>query len=68
MEPEPGRDVGTEVEDLDDEVSEEKLAAAQAELGELAARAAVLERSADHASRNCCRADPYVHVPVRAPP
>jgi type I restriction enzyme M protein len=40
----PGRYVGTEVEDLDDEVFEEKLAAAHLELRELAARAATLEQ------------------------
>ncbi|HWC87855.1 MAG TPA: class I SAM-dependent DNA methyltransferase, partial [Solirubrobacteraceae bacterium] len=39
----PGRYVGTEVEDLDDEVFEEKLAAAQAELRDLATRAETLE-------------------------
>ena len=44
----PGRYVGTEVEDLDDEVFEEKLAAAQIELRELAARAAELEQGVDH--------------------
>lgn len=44
----PGRYVGTEVEDLDDEVFEEKLAAAQLELRELAARAAKLEAGVDH--------------------
>ena len=44
----PGRYVGTEVEDLDDEVFEEKLAAARLELRELAARAAKLEASVDH--------------------
>ncbi len=44
----PGRYVGTEVEDLDDEVFEEKLAAAQLELRELAAKAATLEASVDH--------------------
>ncbi len=43
----PGRYVGTEVEDLDDEVFEEKLAAAHVELRELAARAAKLEESVD---------------------
>ena len=43
----PGRYVGTEVEDLDDEVFEEKLAAAQLELRELAARAATLEVGVD---------------------
>jgi hypothetical protein len=35
--------VGTEVEDLDDEMFEEKLAAAHVELRELSARAATLE-------------------------
>jgi len=44
----PGRYVGTEVEDLDDEVFEEKLAAAQVELRELATRAGELEASVDH--------------------
>ena len=44
----PGRYVGTEVEDLDDEVFEEKLAAAQVELRELAARAGELDASVDH--------------------
>jgi type I restriction enzyme M protein len=44
----PGRYVGTEVEDLDDEVFEEKLAAAHLELRELAARAAELEAGVDH--------------------
>ena len=43
----PGRYVGTEVEDLEDEVFEEKLAAAQVELRELAARAATLEAGVD---------------------
>jgi type I restriction enzyme M protein len=43
----PGRYVGSEVEDLDDEVFEEKLAAAHAELRELAARAGQLEASVD---------------------
>jgi type I restriction enzyme M protein len=43
----PGRYVGTEVEDLDDEVFEEKLAAAHIELRELSARAAELEASVD---------------------
>ena len=43
----PGRYVGTEVEDLDDEVFEEKLAAAHLELRELAARAATLEAGVD---------------------
>lgn len=43
----PGRYVGTEVDDLDDEVFEEKLAAAHAELRELAARAADLEAGVD---------------------
>lgn len=44
---EPASYVGTEVEDLDDEVFEEKLAAARVELRELAARAAKLEASVD---------------------
>jgi type I restriction enzyme M protein len=44
----PGRYVGTEVEDFDDEVFEEKLAAAHVELRELAARAGELEASVDH--------------------
>ncbi len=43
----PGRYVGTEVDDLDDEVFDEKLAAAHAELRELAARAAKLEQGVD---------------------
>jgi type I restriction enzyme M protein len=43
----PGRYVGTEVEDLDDEVFEEKLAAAHLELRELVARAGELEASVD---------------------
>jgi type I restriction enzyme M protein len=43
----PGRYVGTEVEALDDEVFEEKLAAAHLELRELAARAATLEQGVD---------------------
>jgi type I restriction enzyme M protein len=43
----PGRYVGTEVEDLEDEVFEEKLAAAHAELRELATRASELEASVD---------------------
>ena len=43
----PGRYVGTEVEDLDDEVFEEKLAAAHVELRALAARAATLEAGVD---------------------
>ena len=43
----PGRYVGTEVEDLEDEVFEEKLAAAHVELRELGARAAKLEESVD---------------------
>jgi type I restriction enzyme M protein len=43
----PGRYVGTEVDDLDDEVFEEKLAAAHLELRELATRAAGLERGVD---------------------
>jgi type I restriction enzyme M protein len=43
----PGRYVGTDVEDLDDEVFAEKLAAAHAELRELSSRAAVLEVGVD---------------------
>ncbi len=43
----PGRYVGTEVEELEDEVFEEKLAAAQLELRELGARTAKLEASVD---------------------
>ena len=43
----PGRYVGTEVEDLEDEVFEERLAAAHVELRELAARAAELEANVD---------------------
>jgi type I restriction enzyme M protein len=43
----PGRYVGTEVEDLEDEVFEEKLAAAHVELRDLAARASGLEASVD---------------------
>ncbi len=43
----PGRYVGTEVEDLDDEVFDEKLAAAHVELRALAARAAELGASVD---------------------
>jgi type I restriction enzyme M protein len=43
----PGRYVGSEVEELDDEVFEEKLAAAQLELRNLAARAADLEQGVD---------------------
>ena len=43
----PGRYVGTEVEDLDDEVFEEKLAAAQVELRELSGRATTLEAGVD---------------------
>lgn len=39
--------MGTEVEDLDDEVFEEKLTAAHLELRELATRAATLERGVD---------------------
>jgi len=41
--------VGTEVEDLDDEVFEEKLAAAQVELRKLASRATTLETGVDKA-------------------
>ncbi len=44
----PGRYVGTEVDDLDEEVFEEKLAAAHAELRELASRATTLEQGVDH--------------------
>jgi type I restriction enzyme M protein len=44
----PGRYVGTEIDDLDDEVFEENLAAAHAELRKLAARAAKLEQGVDH--------------------
>lgn len=44
----PGRYVGTEVEDLDDEIFEEQLAAAHAELRELAAQAAKLEAGIDY--------------------
>ncbi|MGV1048296.1 MAG: type I restriction-modification system subunit M [Solirubrobacterales bacterium] len=43
----PGRYVGTEVEELDDEVFEEKLAAAHAELRALGARARDLEDGID---------------------
>lgn len=43
----PGRYVGTQVEHLDDEVFEERLAAAHLELRELAARAATLEQGVD---------------------
>lgn len=43
----PGRYVGSEVQELDDELFEEALAAAQLELRELAARAATLEASVD---------------------
>jgi type I restriction enzyme M protein len=43
----PGRYVGTETEDLDDEVFEDRLAAAHVELRELAARAGELEASVD---------------------
>ncbi|MDP9333601.1 MAG: type I restriction-modification system subunit M [Actinomycetota bacterium] len=44
----PGRYVGTDVEDLDDEEFAEKLTAAHIELRELAARSATLEASVDH--------------------
>lgn len=44
----PGRYVGTEVEDLDDEEFAEKLAAAHVELKELAERAATLEAGVEH--------------------
>jgi type I restriction enzyme M protein len=43
----PGRYVGTEVEDLEDEVFEETLAATQIELRELGARASELQRSVE---------------------
>jgi type I restriction enzyme M protein len=43
----PGRYVGTEVEELDEEVFEEKLAAAHAELRSLGARARELEEGVD---------------------
>jgi type I restriction enzyme M protein len=43
----PGRYVGTDIEDFDDEVFEEKLAAAQVELRELAARAETLQAGVD---------------------
>jgi type I restriction enzyme M protein len=43
----PGRYVGTDVEDLDDEVFEEKLTAAHLELRELAARAEKLQAGVD---------------------
>jgi type I restriction enzyme M protein len=43
----PGRYVGTEVEDLEDEMFDEKLASAHVEIRELATRAAELEASVD---------------------
>ena len=43
----PGRYVGTEVEELEDEEFEEKLAAAQVELRALGERAAKLEAGVD---------------------
>ncbi len=43
----PGRYVGTEVEDLDYEIFEEKLAAAHAELRALGAKARELEAGVD---------------------
>jgi type I restriction enzyme M protein len=43
----PGRYVGTEIEDLDDEVFAETLAAAHIELRELTARVAVLDAGVD---------------------
>jgi len=43
----PGRYVGTDVEDIDDELFAEKLAAAHVELKELAERAATLEAGVD---------------------
>ncbi len=48
----PGRYVGTEVEELDEEVFEEKLAAAHAELRSLGARAGELEEGVDMVLRN----------------
>jgi type I restriction enzyme M protein len=48
----PGRYVGTEVEELDDEVFEEKLAAAHAELRALGARARELEDGVDAVLQN----------------
>jgi type I restriction enzyme M protein len=50
----PGRYVGTEVEDLDDKVFEEKLAAAHAELRALGARARELEGAWTKCSASCC--------------
>jgi type I restriction enzyme M protein len=44
----PGRYVGTEVEELDDEVFEEQLATAQAELRALGARSRELDAGVDH--------------------
>ena len=43
----PGRYVGTEVEELDDEVFEEKLAAAHAELRALGSKARELQAGVD---------------------
>ena len=43
----PGRYVGTEVEELDDEVFEEQLAAAHAELRALGSKARELEAGVD---------------------
>lgn len=54
----PGRYVGTEVEDLDDEVFEEKLAAAHAELHELAVRAAKLQDSVEGVLSQLLSGDP----------
>jgi type I restriction enzyme M protein len=47
----PGRYVGTEVEDLEDEVFEEKLAAAQAELRELSDQAVKYEQDVNEIMR-----------------
>jgi hypothetical protein len=51
-----------QVDDLDDEVFEEKLAANHAELRELASPAAKLEQGSIKSSPGCCRADPYAGV------
>jgi len=53
----PGRYVGTEVEEFDDEVFEEKLAAAHAELRALGARARELEGSVDAVLQKLLSAD-----------
>ena len=60
----PGRYVGTEVVELDDEVFEERLAAAQLELRELGARAAELEAGVDHVLTQLLRRDHDVSVTV----